>query len=802
MNITTTSKKNSAFPVTKYMPNYKKHVDKNIILLDDGRLMAVIAIKGSPYLLENPNELQSNFNSYKENLVTLGKLNAKNLEIKTTLVKREFKLQDKYKFKNKFAQQFADRYTKEFNNTSFYDVSYYLSFIISFEDLFDGIEDLNNIIKSALVAFNSYNAMALGLVKNGSKISCGIKQFLYYLFNHQLNHDLLGPSSTNIIDGITDSDLHFGYDICEIRNKNSLTNHYAVCNNLAEYPALTSAGMWDNVILSSPCEFILTQTFHYMTISKALKELTDKEKLLDANELLVDQSAELSIAKKTLVAGEIALGSYHASLIVFGKTPEDALDKNTALCTDLASANEHGIRFTKATFENFYSFFSMFPACKSKFLVLAEIKSTTNLACGFSLHNNPTGKQYGNPIGDGLALMPLKTNSKGLMFLNCHYSEPFINVTGEPYPGHSLFLGATGTGKTTLQSAITAFCDRFDPCMFGIDCNRSFELLFRALHGKYFVIREGIDIGLAPFQLEEQASPEYKSFLYKLVRSCALAGYEKQALTDEEDNNCRIAVDTVLELPIETRRFSLLLQSLVDGTSLKTRLARWCYSANGEFAWALDAPVNKFNPKELNKIAFDGTKILRKGCAVTEPILATLFYYKDIMRANRPLMLSIIEEFWLPCNFPLTQELIYEALKAGRIKGEFLFLVSQSPADAIKCEIFEAIVEQTITKILLPNPDAKYSDYKLIGLNEFEFKKLKELGKNSRKFLIKQSHESSICEMQLHGFDEFLPILSGKEKDIELVEKIMNELGTDDPDIWIPEFHLRKGNSISQGDNL
>lgn len=44
--------------------------------------------------------------------------------------------------------------------------------------------------------------------------------------------------------------------------------------------------------------------------------------------------------------------------------------------------------------------------------------------------------------------------------------------------------------------------------------------------------------------------------------------------------------------------------------------------------------------------------------------------------------------------------------------NEFMVLSSQSPEDAITCDIFPAIVQQTATKVYLPNPDAEYDAYK------------------------------------------------------------------------------------------
>ncbi|EOP7965026.1 conjugal transfer protein, partial [Escherichia coli] len=72
-----------------------------------------------------------------------------------------------------------------------------------------------------------------------------------------------------------------------------------------------------------------------------------------------------------------------------------------------------------------------------------------------------------------------------------------------------------------------------------------------------------------------------------------------------------------------------------------------------------------------------------------------------------------------------------------------------------------------------------------------EFKKLKSLSKESRTMLIKQSGSSAFAKMDLYGFDDFLPVISGTTEGIVLCEQVREELGTDEPDIWIPEFIKR-----------
>ena len=148
----------------------------------------------------------------------------------------------------------------------------------------------------------------------------------------------------------------------------------------------------------------------------------------------------------------------------------------------------------------------------------------------------------------------------------------------------------------------------------------------------------------------------------------------------------------------------------------------------------------------------------------------------------------------MPCNYPTTQNMIKQTLKTGRLTGEFLGLVSQSPADAIQCQIFAAIVEQTATKIMLPNPMATYDDedigYKRIGLTPKDFAILKGFDKESRKMLVKQGDSTTELHFDLGHCMKFMPILSGSTEGQIECEKIRAIHG-DNPDDWIEPFLAR-----------
>ncbi|CNK25774.1 TriC protein [Yersinia aldovae] len=787
--------------IEKYLPPYEYNVDFNIVNLSNNKLLSIMVIDGMPFESQSDVSIKNSFVDNKEYLIALGQEYGGKLAIWTHMVKKEVKLEDEYHFKSKFMTDFSKDYCNTFSNGAFYKTEYYISFVLQSDDIHEGKSKLNAINTQALSVFKSYNATMLGVSQYASDgvFMCPNNSFLSYLIN---NDEVQYPlTDTPITESITNSDWFSGFDVTEIRNRESLDSKFAVCYLLKSLPKRTRNGMWD-FLLSLPFEFIVSQSFIFTSNGRSMKMISSqKNKLKSVKDAAIQEVEELELGESLLASGEAQFGDYHASMVVFGNTPKKAIDNGVEISSQFLTAGK-GTKWTKINLDSIYAFTSMMPG--SKYRPLSTMRSSTNLACGFSLHNFSYGKRNGNPIGDGSAIMPVKTRSDGLFYLNTHYSNPRKNVLGEKIAGHALILGATGAGKTTLEGTMTGFLQRFDPMMFVIDYNRSTELFVRAYGGSYYTLKEGEYTGFNPFQLEENPTNEIRLFIYQLVTRCAIAA--DGSITETDQKVIEKAVDAVLSMPLEERRFAMIMQSIPHGGELRLRLENWCNG--GKYAWALDSEKNTFNPRDYSKVGFDTTVILEKDQSgkvhrASEPLLSTLLFYKKLMQRDGRLMLTIVEEFWIPCNFPTTQDLIKGILKAGRLKGEFIWLVSQSPEDAINCEIFAAIVQQTPTKIFLPNPDANsnagWESYSKVGLTKKEFNELVKLKLESRMFLIKQSNSSCFAKMDLSAssneenniFDKYLWIISGTTENIVLCEKIRKELNTENPDLWIPELQKR-----------
>jgi type IV secretion system protein VirB4 len=775
------------------LPPYNYHVRDTIISFEDGRVAFTVRAKGVPFEVTSDNVLESNYDSLNAMLMSAAKSTGARLAVWAHVNHFRTEFKTSYRFGFDWMRQFSSKYLAKFDGAEIYENDFYLTFILkaNVNDNFEEcIRELEEIQLMVLQWLRMYEVEALGIYEHDGLLFSETYEFLAYLYNGFW--EKMPVTSLPAFQAIESSALHHGYKLIETRFPDG-GHQYSAFYDLKDFPEPTTRGKF-NPLLELPFPFVLALSFTFINSADSVKLINQQiNKMTSAGDEAIEQMQDMATGKGAVMSGEVFFGELHGALVVHGATEKQAEDRGATARTTLSASC--GTLFVPATISAPETFFSLFPG-NVKRRPRPMPKTSRNLLGLFSMNTYSSGKQNGNPIGDGAAVVPLQTTVHGVYHFNFHYSLADMDSRGEKRAGHTVILGATGAGKTTLQTTLLLFLERYGAKIFAIDKDGSMRGFIEAQGGTYFTLAAGEPTGLNPFQLPDTTFN--RNFLYDLVAACGRAGNENT--TAEETKDIKRAVDNVFELPFEQRRFGVLVQSIPDTgpNCLARRLAEWCYSeVDGRYAYALDNPRNNFDWESFARVGFDVSDFLVDGHPATEPILSYLFHLKTLMQRGGGLLATVVEEFWLPLRYPTTANQILDSLKTGRRRDEFIVLVTQSPEDAIQSPLLPAILQQTPTKIYLPNPDAEYTTpdgggYSRFGLTRKEFQKLKKLGLQSRMFLIKQGSQSSIAKLDLEGLGEYIAVLAMAAEDFAYLDAAKAEVGTH-PDAWVPRYsELRK----------
>ena len=285
-----------------------------------------------------------------------------------------------------------------------------------------------------------------------------------------------------------------------------------------------------------------------------------------------------------------------------------------------------------------------------------------------------------------------------------------------------------------------------------------------------------------------ELTPNNRAFLARWLRE--LVTVPGDVLTSQDNELLDAALAALAEIPQDERTISALRSMLpvTDLEGIGPRLDRW--ALGGELDWVFDNDEDQL-ALDTSLAGFDMTDFLDNE-AIRPPLMSYLFHRIDTVIDGRPTIVDI-DEFWKALGDRAFTTFARDGLKTYRKRNAMMLFGTQSPVDALNSDISSTIVEQCSTKILLPNPAARREDYvDGLALTETEFDLIKhELSAESRRFLIKQAHNSVVAELDLGGLDDELAVLSGRASTVELLDRLRAQVG-DDPDLWLPLFHEQR----------
>jgi len=574
------------------------------------------------------------------------------------------------------------------------------------------------------------------------------------------------------------SRLFFANEHIEIRAPKQ--TRFASILDFSDYPEGSEPGIL-NPILYGDYEFIETQSYAILNKFDALEALKrQKGQLIASEDAAKGQIKAINEAIEEVTNGTFVMGDYHYSLVVFGDSVEEVGRNIGKASTTLAEA---GFQTKIIDLVPDAGWWAQLPGNWRYRPREAQVSS--RVFCGLSaFHNFTSGKRDGNPWGQAVTM--LKTPSGQPLYVNFHTTPEEKDSEDDKALGNTMIIGASGEGKTALKLMMLSEATKYDPTYVLFDKDRGEEIAVRAFGGKYFSLRSGEPTMFNPFK--QEPTPRNKLFWTSLVKK--LVHEPSHPLSAQEEKAIVHAVETVSKFERELRGISAIRQNLlnVGSNSLSLRLQKWAWG--GQLGWLLDCPDDLLDLNTHKIYGFDYTDFLDDP-EVRTPLMMYLMHVTESLIDGRRFVYGMAE-FWKPLMDEWFADFTKNKQKTIRKQNGLGVFDTQSPSDALSHAISRTLIEQTATFIFLPNPKATKSDYvDGFKLTEAEWDIVSGFQEMSRMCLIKQGHRSAVASYDLSGLGEYIDVLSGSTDNIELLDQVLAELETDDPEVWLPVLHER-----------
>jgi len=279
--------------------------------------------------------------------------------------------------------------------------------------------------------------------------------------------------------------------------------------------------------------------------------------------------------------------------------------------------------------------------------------------------------------------------------------------------GHTLILGPTGSGKSTLVGLLIAQFFRYpDAQVFLFDKDYSAYVLAHACGAEYYDIAGDDERGLAFTPLAAIDRSHERRWAQEWIEVLL----DLQGVTPTPAQ--RAALWRALELLSESpsRTMTDFVHTLQD-QELREALAH--YTLSGPLGHLLDAQSEDLGQGRLQ--VFEMSHLMALGQKHLVPILLYLFHRVEQRLEEGTPSLLIVEEAWVTALHSLFGATVESWLRTLRKKNAAVVFVSQSVADVVNSPRHDIILESCPTKILLPNPEAESDHvrrlYTGIGLN-------------------------------------------------------------------------------------
>lgn len=525
-----------------------------------------------------------------------------------------------------------------------------------------------------------------------------------------------------------------------------------------------------NTISTIQCEMINMNGFHILRPNdiEALMRQHRSTVTEQTEDSTLEQISEAESSMDENITGAQTLVDYYPLFILFGYN-KDELNKNVAEFKKICAS--FGISPVVETFASKVSFFAQIPGFDVFPRIFKMLSKTA--AISIPLSSMPKGIKDCDWGPGPLVTFP---TAQGTPYqFQFHVSDKPVAV------GHTLTIGPTGGGKTTLFSFLIAQSLRHPKLKaFFFDRNRGAEIFTLSIDGKYITMNgKEKDAAQNTFltHLNPLKMPDTAANRAFLRRWFAMITGQTDVLSGDE-----IA-----------RAVSVNFDYLSDKDRLLKNLYESCFSSSGTMRGELKKWIDPlqygdiFNEDEdtldLNSrlTTFDFTEILQDEVLAPAVISYILHRINNVTVSGGNPSLIMIDETAPMLENKMFRDNFIAGLQEGR-KNRQAYMVAFQRANVLdKLGIGDVVRGQAQTVLFFRNPAADLSDYEKWNLNPLEmaFIQGKAYPNLKRAVLLSRpiNGESVILNTELGGLGNLLRLFESGRSSVLLAEDLYKIYG-------------------------
>ena len=652
------------------------------------------------------------------------------------------------------------------------------------------VRDLESKVDSVMKSLAHYAPRRLGKVTEEIGECCEIARFLRYLVTLEDGPVLANPF--NLAQAMATAYMHFGRNPVldkEVFEIDAL-NHRRLGQVLAmsRWPDGAMAGMADR-FQSLPAEFIITQKFFPIDKLDATRATATSEARLSQDRVTAGMAADITAMRERQAANSAVTGEHHMSVVVHvpiaGRTAraeEDALERLLLAVGRVGECFKGwAVPPVIETSGMERALWSQVPGATKRHNGRVGKIETIQFASFASMHSFPQGQRDGNLWGE--SLMALPTEGRTGYHVNFHEERRGM------VPGHFNMGALTGRGKTLLAAELVCMADKVEPRVHWFDRENGATVFMQAMGGADIVLSLSRSLG-NPCKMP--ATEQNTAMLRELFQTMATCyGY---VLTVDDVKRIAQAVNDNFD-DTKTKFADRRLRNLAwrfgaRNSGLYEAMAVW--HSGGANAAVFDNEDDTLDVTRHRHYRYEMRELMKDKEARPElPILLNYLTHRIEQSLDGSPAIVIWDEAQMLIRTPFWQTKIETYRETFRRRNCVTGFITPEPG-ALYHPV-PAVKNQAVTSFYLANDKADRRVYiDNLDFSESEFQFVRQANPTDYKVLIKKGNGVSVrASFDMSDMPQLIAVLSSNDKSVVLMNRVREELDTNEPSEWVPVFMER-----------